>query len=114
MLFTILKAFPFILTNGTHFKRFPNNLQKYHVLQPRIQINEPIKAQTDGEFIKYGNVEFESSIGLLSIYYLQMKFKKANVLQHSPFLYLLKSFLKLNNRLSFNDFLVSNKFSHHF
>lgn len=55
--FTILKAFPFILTNGSHFKHFPNNLQKYQCTSARIQIAGPIKSQTDGEFTKYGNVD---------------------------------------------------------
>ena len=54
--FTILKAFPFILTNGSHFKHFPNNLQKYQCTSARIQIAGPIKSQTDGEFTIYGNV----------------------------------------------------------
>ena len=57
--FTILKAFPFILTNGSHFKHFPNHLQKYQCTAARIQINEPIKSQTDGEFTKYGNVDIK-------------------------------------------------------
>ena len=60
--FTILKAFPFILTNGTHFKHFPNNLQKYNCTSARIQINEPIKAQTDGEFIIYDKVDLKISL----------------------------------------------------
>ena len=60
--FTILKAFPFILTNGTHFKHFPNNLQKYNCTSARIQINEPIKAQTDGEFIIYDKVDLNISL----------------------------------------------------
>lgn len=55
--FTILKAFPFILTNGSHFKHFPNNLKKYHCTSARIQINEPIKSQTDGEVTIYGNLD---------------------------------------------------------
>ena len=55
--FTILKAFPFILTNGSHFKHFPNHLQKYQCTAARIQINGPIKSQTDGEFTNYGNVD---------------------------------------------------------
>ena len=57
--FTILKAFPFILTNGSHFKHFPNHLQKYQCTAARIQISEPIKSQTDGEFTKYGNVDIK-------------------------------------------------------
>ena len=60
--FTILKAFPFILTNGSHFKHFPNNLQKYNCTSARIQINEPIKAQTDGEFIIYDKVDLNISL----------------------------------------------------
>ena len=60
--FTILKAFPFILTNGTHFKHFPKNLQKYNCTSARIQINEPIKSQTDGEFIIYDKVDLTVSL----------------------------------------------------
>ena len=55
--FTILKAFPFILSNGSHFKHFPNHLQKYQCTSTHIQIAGPIKSQTDGEFTKYGNVD---------------------------------------------------------
>ena len=61
-LFTILKAFPFILTNGTHFKRFPKNLKEYSCIKANIKINEPIKAQIDGEFITYPTVNLNVSM----------------------------------------------------
>lgn len=61
-LFTILKAFPFILTNGTHFKRFPKNLKEYSCKKANIKINEPIKAQIDGEFITYPTVNLNVSM----------------------------------------------------
>ncbi len=61
-LFTVLKAFPFILTNGTHFKLFPKNLKEYSCTKANIKINEPIKAQIDGEFITYPTVNLNLSM----------------------------------------------------
>ena len=61
-LFTVLKAFPFILTNGTHFKLFPKNLKEYSCTKANIKINEPIKAQKDGEFVTYPTVNLNLSM----------------------------------------------------
>ena len=69
--FTIVKAFPFILTNGSHFKHFPNHLQKYQCTAARIQINGPIKSQTDGEFTKYGNVDIKIQLILIHLFLQQ-------------------------------------------